>query len=177
MSTSYQTIPSANAPTDEPSSTPVPRMKKVAVAAMMVSMAFVVVGYLYGASNNNNPAMIKSVTNSFAKMEEEEGGGLLGSCFSGDRCYDLSCSDVACKEREGCYWYPFRILGKNQCTGTCSSCSGVNCGNNYPAINCHRCLSYRHQGEKYCQGECKWGYNWAFISGCRPKWMTSHPLP
>ena len=40
MFPSYQTVPLVNAPKEEPSSTPVPMMKKAAVAAM-VGTAFV----------------------------------------------------------------------------------------------------------------------------------------
>ena len=60
MSPSYQTIPPANAPKDEQrSSTPVPMMQKVVIAAMMVGTALVA-GYSYGA--NTNPAMIDIAT-------------------------------------------------------------------------------------------------------------------
>ena len=48
MFPSYQTVPLANAPKDERSSPPVPRTKKGAVAAMMVGMALLVVGYSDG---------------------------------------------------------------------------------------------------------------------------------
>jgi len=57
MPPSYQTIPLVTPPKDEPSSTSVPMMKKVAVAAM-VGMALVG-GNAYGSSNN--PAMINIV--------------------------------------------------------------------------------------------------------------------
>jgi len=53
MPPSYQTVPLVTPPKDEPSSTSVPMMKKVAVAAM-VGMALVG-GNAYGSSNN--PAM------------------------------------------------------------------------------------------------------------------------
>jgi len=60
MSPSYQTIPPANAPKDEQrSSTPVPMMQKVVIAAMMVGTALVA-GYSYGASTN--PVMIDKAT-------------------------------------------------------------------------------------------------------------------
>ena len=59
MVPSYQTVPLANVPTkangpkeERASNTPVPRRKQVAVAAMMVGMALVVVGYSYGSNTH-----------------------------------------------------------------------------------------------------------------------------
>ena len=151
MSPSYQTIPPANAPKDEPSSTLVPMMKKVAVAAMVGTA--LVVGYSYGSSTN--PAMIKSVTNSFAKMEEEKGGP---ECYRGP-C-DKNRNEKDCKEAwERCYWYPH--IG----SGMCSSCSGVSCGE-HRNVRCARCNFYgpkpsnpfktSNKGKNYCNGECEW---------------------
>ena len=95
---------------------------------------------------------VTSVTNSFAE-DEDEGGGLLGDCYSGP-CYDRSCSDVACEGRKGCYWYP------HWGSGRCSSCSGVSCGE-HRAVECSRCNYYggtfpAKKGKTYCNGECKW---------------------
>ena len=63
MSPSYQTIPAANAPKanapkDEHSSTPVPMMKKVVIAAMVGTA--LVAGYSYSAGTN--PSMIDIAT-------------------------------------------------------------------------------------------------------------------
>ena len=164
MSPSYQTIPPANAMKEEPSSTPVPMMKKIGIAAM-VGTALLVVGYSYGSSTN--PAMIKSVTNSFAEMEKED-------CWTGP-C-NKNRNEIACLSgtfTKGCKWYPHSCV-EGACQ--CSSCSGVDCGN-HRAVDCERCTSRKRKGEKYCHGECKWGFNWAFLGhGCYPKWMTSHPL-
>ena len=150
MVPSYQTIPPANAPKDERSSTPVPMMKKVVIAAMVGTA--LVAGYSYGASTN--PAMIKSVTNSFAKMEKED-------------CYNGPCNknknEVACLSgtyTKGCNWFsePKGFKG-----GVCSSCSGVDCGG-HRAADCFSCLQVRDgsfptnaKGKKYCNGECWWG--------------------
>ena len=145
MSPSYQTIPPANAPKDERSSTPVPMMKKVVIAAMVGTA--LVAGYSYGASTN--PAMIKSVTNSFAKMEKED-------------CYNGPCNkniiESAClsgTHTKGCNWYPHWRDGR------CSSCSGVDCGG-HRAVECHQCNYYggtfpANKGKDYCNGECWWG--------------------
>ena len=63
MFPSYQTVPLANAPKEEPSSIPVPRMKKVAVAAM-VGTAFVLGfsasgGALEGGANLSGSSILR----------------------------------------------------------------------------------------------------------------------
>ena len=159
MSPSYQTIPPANAPKDEPSA--------------MVGTALVA-GYSYGA--NTNPAMIDIATttttanlvrggdsngdNSFAEIENED--CLFGPC-------NKNRNEIACLSgtfTKGCKWYPHSCV-EGACQ--CSSCSGVDCGN-HRAVDCERCTSRKRKGEKYCHGECKWGFNWAFLGhGCYPK--------
>ena len=77
MVPSYQTVPlaivpKANAPKDERASTPVPRRKQVAVAAMMIGMALLVVGYWYGS--NTHPARIDIATTTTMAANLVRGG-------------------------------------------------------------------------------------------------------
>ena len=92
MSLSYQTIPPANAPKEERSSTPVPMMKKVGIAAMVGTA--LVAGYSYGSSTNN-PAMIDIATTTGKPWDT-----LIR------RCHRIGNNEQACKELGGCYWYP-----------------------------------------------------------------------
>mmetsp|Transcript_11981 Transcript_11981/g.13701 ORF Transcript_11981/g.13701 Transcript_11981/m.13701 type:complete len:224 (-) Transcript_11981:63-734(-) len=176
MSRSYQTIPPANAPKDEPSSTPVPMMKKIVIAAM-VGTAVLVVGYSYGASNN--PAMFDIATttmtttataaNSFAEMEKVE-------CSEGPCKYNRN--EKVCLSgnfTKGCKWYPHLRNDVWDTIGFCSSCAGVNCGN-HRAFNCKKCKYYEglEMGKNYCNGECTWDtrFNWR-----RPRsvWPQCYP--
>ena len=180
MTPSYQHT-TTNNPKEEPSYTPVPMIKKVAIAAM-VGTALLVVGYSYGASTN--PARIEIATtttaaaanlvrggvstgdNSFADMEKEEG------CWNGP-C-NKQRNEKACLSGTfavGCNWYP---------QWGCSSCSGVSCGN-HRAVECGWCTMFggsfpANKGKNYCNGECKWhNVNWyvTAVTGktsfCEPK--------
>ena len=172
MSPSYQTIPPANAPKDEHSSTPVPRMMKVAVAAM-VGTALVVVGYSYGASIN--PAMFDIATttmtktataaNSFAEMEKE-------SCRNGPCKYNHNEKDcLSGNFTKGCKWYPHLRNDVWDTIGFCSSCAGVNCGN-HRTFACYGCEYYKgswEKGKNYCNGECKWDTRFPHRAQCYPK--------
>ena len=177
MSPSYQTVPPANAPKEEPSSTPVPMMKKVAVVAMVGTA--LVVGYSYGASTN--PARIDIATttmtttataanlvrggvrngdNSFAEMEKED-------CITGP-C-NKNRNEKACLSgtfTKGCNWYP------QWGAGGCSSCSGVGCGS-HRAVSCRACSYYDgiNKGKNYCNGECIWDsrFNWRYPPSIWPQ--------
>ena len=102
MSPSYQTIiPPANAPKEERSSTPVPMMKKVGIAAMVGTA--LVAGYSYGASTN--PAVIDIATTTTAAANL-----VHGSVRNGDaglnHCSILGLTtEKACNEHKGCHWY------------------------------------------------------------------------
>ena len=170
MFPSYQTVPLANAPKEERSSTPVPWMKKIAIAAM-VGMALVVVGYSYGASTTH-PAIIDITTTTTTTAANLVRGG---SRKYGDACYDIGSNEEACTGREGCYWYPHWASPN----GWCSSSSGVDCGVNnqglgFRARDCATCPYYEsvnNQGEKYCHGDCEWFCQGFFCSQslCAPK--------
>ena len=88
MVPSYQTVPLANVPTkanapkeQERASTPVPRRKKVAVAAMMIGMALLVVGYSYGS--NTHPARIDIATTT-TTMTATAANLVRGGVWNGD---------------------------------------------------------------------------------------------
>ena len=161
MFPSYQTVPLANVPTkanvpkDERSSTPVPRMKKVAVAALF-GMALVVVCYSYGS--NTHPAMMIDIATT-TTTAAAAANLVRGSVSNGDACYDIEAgNETACKGREGCYWYPH--WGSTH--GFCSSSPGVECGG-YRARDCRACPYYdsiNNQGKEYCQGDCEWDIGW-----------------
>ena len=142
MSLSYQTIPPANVPTkanvpkEERSSTPVPRMKKVAIAALF-GMALVVVGYSYGASTLHPARMTDIATTTTTTTATATAANLVrGGVQNGDTsfakmqkedCYTGPCNknenEVACLSgtyTKGCHWYP--VPGNS--VGVCSSCSG-----------------------------------------------------
>ena len=164
MFPSYQTIPlanvsKANAPKEERSSTPVPRMKQVAVAAM-VSMALVVVGYSYGASTTHPGMMIDITTTTTAAANLEPNYG--------DACYDIGSNEGACKNSlSGCHWYPHWASPN----GWCSSSPGVDCGVNkqglgFRARDCKTCPYYEsvnNQGDEYCGGDCYYSYGGSFF--------------
>ena len=177
MFPSYQTVPLANVPTkanapkEERSSTPVPRRKKVAVAAaMMVGMALVVVGYSYGASTTHPARMIDIATTTMTTTATAANlvrGGVQKSSYEQEGCYDGPCNkqlnERACLSgtfAAGCNWYP------HWGAGGCSSCSGVSCGN-HRAVECGYCNLYgpdprkpfktNDKGKNYCNGDCWWG--------------------
>ena len=183
MFPSYQTVPlanisKANAPKEERSSTPVPRMTKVAVAAM-VGMALVVGGYSYGASTTHPAMMIDiTTTRTTAAANLVRGGVRNGETYGpGDACYDIGSDEEACTGREGCYWYPHWASSQ----GWCSSSSGVDCGVNnqglgFRARDCATCPYYEsvnNQGMDYCHGDCerRRQYDWGggFYYTCEPK--------
>ena len=162
MFPSYKTVPLANTPKAERSSTPVPRMKKIAVAAM-VGMALVVVGYSYGASTTH-PAKIDIATTTTTTAANLIRGG---SRKYGDACYNLGSNEEACTGREGCYWYPHWASPH----GWCSSSPGVDCGG-FRARDCETCPYYEsinNQGAKYCLGDCYWDvWVWGWDPICEP---------
>ena len=163
MFPSYQTVPLANVPTkanapkEERSSTPVPRRKKVAVAAaMMVGMAVLVVGYSYGASTTH-PARIDIATTT-ENLVPQPPTEVPTQFPYRDLCYDVRDKWV-CKNLEffPCYWYPHYWSNPQ---GMCSSFKGVDCGG-HRAITCNECPYYDSRedlGPSFCNGECKW-YN------------------
>ena len=106
MSPSYQTIiPPANAPKEERSSTPVPMMKKVGIAAMVGTA--LVAGYSYGSSTNN-PAMIDIATTPKNTWNTKN-----------RQCHRIGNNEQACKELGGCYWFP-SYEAKRTKPGLCS---------------------------------------------------------
>ena len=174
MSPSYQTIPPANAPKDEPSSTLVPMMKKVAVAAMVGTA--LVVGYSYGASTN--PTVTDLATTAAANLVRGGAEMKKEDCITGP-C-NKNKNEKACLSgtfTKGCNWYPHWLDGE------CSSCSGVSCGN-HRAVACNMCNFYgpsswnplktKNKGENYCNGDCKWETNCSpFVPGCM--WPKCYP--
>jgi len=151
MSPSYQTIPPANAPKDEPSSTPVPMMKQVVIAAMV------------------GTAMIDIATTTTTTANLVRGGVSNDDpCYGkncNDPCYDKNPNEKVCTERVGCYFYPH--WGS---AGICDSSSGVNCGG-HRATECVECPYYEKTYKvNYCNGECKWSSTWLpLYSICDPK--------
>ena len=121
MVPSYQTVPlanvpKANAPKDERSLTPVPRMKKVAVATL-VGMALVVVGYAYGSSTIH-PARMTDIALTTAANLVRGGVSKNQKCFNGP-CNDHDGDEEACKKQEECYWFKdvhMKILFKDICS-------------------------------------------------------------
>ena len=127
MSPSYQTIPPANAPKDDPSSTLVPMMKKIGIVAMVGTA--LVVGYSYYGSSTN-PARIDIATTTMTTTTAAANlvrGGVSNNGDAGQedfsstrtadtaadieknrRCYDGPCNkdiyrnERACRNR--CTW-------------------------------------------------------------------------
>jgi len=117
---------------------------------------------------------IESNTNLFV----EEEGGLLENCDLG-LCYHHNYSFEACNGEKGCYFYPL-LNG-----GTCSSCSGVNCGGGHRAPRCLECPRHNYdcskcpiyadgewKGSGYCNGECNWQVDIDGVGSCGPKAHT-----
>ena len=141
MFPSYQTVPlanvsKANAPKDERSSTPVPRMKKVAVAAM-VGVALVVVGYSY-SSSTTHPAKIDiattTMTTTTAAANLVRGGVRNGD--AGQEDFSSYCSgedETACKGKKECHWYAGIFSSYCACAWTeqLTQCMGLT---KYPAL-------------------------------------------
>ena len=110
MSPSYQTIPPATSK-DEPSSTPVPMMKKVAVVAMVGTA--LVVGYSYGASTN--PARINIATTTTA-TNLVRGGVRNGDAGQEDwDSYCVGLNEKACKGQKECQWVGWGRFGRYSC--------------------------------------------------------------
>ena len=104
MSPSYQTIPPANVPKDEPSSTLVPMMKKIAIVAMVGTA--LVVGYSYYGSSTN-PARIDIATTTMTTTTAAANlvrGGVSNNGDAGqeDDCHGFL-DEKKCEEK-GCYW-------------------------------------------------------------------------
>ena len=105
MSPSYQTIiPPANAPKEERSSTPVPMMKKVGIAATVGTA--LVAGYSYGASTN--PAVIDIATTTTAAANLVRRGVRNGDAGQEDfvSCWTIGLDEKACNGKKECHWYP-----------------------------------------------------------------------
>merc|ERR1711865_1274678 len=183
MVPSYQTVPLANVPKAN-APTPVPRRKKVAVAAMMIGMALLIVGYScsYGASTIHPARMTDIATTTTTMTAAAMAANLVrGGVQTGDTSFsDMEkedCKNGPCNRNrnkkaclndftKGCIWYPHLP------NGTCSSCSGVSCGNHRASI-CYDCVWYERvkKGKSHCNGECKWGdENFLGYGGkCLPK--------
>ena len=203
MFPSYQTVPLANVPTkaNAPKTTPVPRMKKVAVAAL-VGMALVVVGYSYGASTIHPARMtdIATTTTTTTAANLVRGGVRTGDtsfvAMEKEDCYRGPCNKnrgnkEACLSglTEGCHRYPLwgnAVVPGGGTVGGCSRCSGVDCGNGHRAATCALCPSYAglpvntftEKFQKfYCNEECKWGDEnvFGYNGRCVPKLWTGPP--
>eukprot|EP00751_Fragilariopsis_kerguelensis_P018116 CAMPEP_0170843686 /NCGR_PEP_ID=MMETSP0734-20130129/6407_1 /TAXON_ID=186038 /ORGANISM="Fragilariopsis kerguelensis, Strain L26-C5" /LENGTH=126 /DNA_ID=CAMNT_0011211905 /DNA_START=206 /DNA_END=583 /DNA_ORIENTATION=- len=99
MSPSYETVPLATPSKDEPSSTPVPMLKKIAVAAVVG--AALVVGY--GSSTNQAmPVAVVAFSSNIAVTETEaESDDTTSACidvyyWTNDDCLDPCLYDCAC---------------------------------------------------------------------------------
>ena len=102
MSPSYETVPLATPSKDEPSSTPVPMLKKVAVAAL-VGTAALVVGNPYGSNTNQTMTVsVVAFSSNIAVAETEaESDDTTSACidvyyWTNDDCLDPCLYDCAC---------------------------------------------------------------------------------